>query len=893
MADVERSVRIAFEGDDQISPVIDTINGKITGFASSVQGVTGPLADMAAAVLKTEAALTALATGAIVLAVAEAGKFESQFKEITTLFDASPENVEKFRVALLNFASSSLTPLEQVGKATYEAISAGIDWTKAIDFMTVAEKLNVAGKGELQATTLALAGAINAYGGDVSKAADFSDTLFQAVKVGNITLPDLAAGLGNVASMAATAGIPFSDLNAAIAAMTSYGVPAAEAMTQVRQAIVSILAPSDEAKKTAEALGIQFDAEALKANGLQGVLQLIYEKTGGNVAQMKELIPRIEGLNAALVLGQDSGGKFADALFQMETRAGATAGAYDKMATSFENVNNKILNTLKSTLIEVGTPLLDEYAAIGAGITSIFSNLKVEVNEGTFDPLLNLVQEFGAQLAIDLKKIAEVMPEALAGVDWTELTDSIKSVGESIKGLFAAAFGDVDLTTAEGLQSAIQKIVDGVSALTNVTAGILQSWTPFIEGLAKAAEEFTKMSPEAQKTAGGVLGFGQAIDKILNQVDIFTGALKFLGGAFVLLGASQIPATITGLTALVPMIASAVGALGPFGAVVTAIGTSWVLDKVLSLTVPEWDKHRDAVNENVLALHDGSDMLDGLTSSAEEAVPKISATAQSVAGLTESLKEMPAEKSVQIEATGAALTKSEIDEIVEAFAAVGDKKEISITAKTDTAEVGNEIAKVGDIVLTEFPDGVIILTQTKPDTASITSTKDAINKDLPPQKIMEIMIQGDIDVQLASIKATADVVQKSLEWEAKVDIAEIEAMAKTLQELSKNTADMFASAGDTIVGLSSALKGVNAPDILELMQAEQAIQQALAESQISMNTAQIEYMKAKTLALSQGQGMITISADGLQVELEMVLQKIIQLTQIKANEEGLAFLLGV
>jgi hypothetical protein len=55
----------------------------------------------------------------------------------------------------------------------------------------------------------------------------------------------------------------------------------------------------------------------------------------------------------------------------------------------------------------------------------------------------------------------------------------------------------------------------------------------------------------------------------------------------------------------------------------------------------------------------------------------------------------------------------------------------------------------------------------------------------------------------------------------------------------------------------------------------------------------MDYIRARTDALNRGDGMITINATGLEPELELVLHKIIELTQIKANEEGLAFLLGV
>ena len=270
MADVERSVRIAFEGDDRISQVIDSINGKLDSFAGSVRGVTEPLAAMSAAVLKTEAALGAMAVGGIVLAVNEAGKFDTVFREITTLFEAAPEDVDGYRNALLNFATSSLSPLEQVGKATYEAISAGIDWTKSIEFMTQAEQLNVAGKGNLEATTKLLAGALNAYGDEVTDVGDYNDILFQGVKLGNITLQDFSSSLGQVIGIAAGAKVPFDALVAAVSALTAYGVPAEQAITGIKAAIAGIISPTDQARQVAKDLGIEFNAESLASKGLSG-----------------------------------------------------------------------------------------------------------------------------------------------------------------------------------------------------------------------------------------------------------------------------------------------------------------------------------------------------------------------------------------------------------------------------------------------------------------------------------------------------------------------------------------------------------------------------------------------------------------------------------------------
>ena len=55
-------------------------------------------------------------------------------------------------------------------------------------------------------------------------------------------------------------------------------------------ATIAIISLSPKAK-LAEELGIQFNAEALRAKGLQGVLKDVVKATGGNIQKMNELVP--------------------------------------------------------------------------------------------------------------------------------------------------------------------------------------------------------------------------------------------------------------------------------------------------------------------------------------------------------------------------------------------------------------------------------------------------------------------------------------------------------------------------------------------------------------------------------------------------------------------------
>lgn len=56
---------------------------------------------------------------------------------------------------------------------------------------------------------------------------------------------------------------------------------------------------------------------------------------------------------------------------------------------------------------------------------------------------------------------------------------------------------------------------------------------------------------------------------------------------------------------------------------------------------------------------------------------------------------------------------------------------------------------------------------------------------------------------------------------------------------------------------------------------------------------QIDLLEAKRLAIESGEGLININSTGLEPALEMIMWEIMAKVQLKANEDGAAFLLGV
>ena len=214
MADLEKIVKIIFAGEDtDLSKTVANVGSSIEGLADKVGTATQPLADLTDAVLKIDLILAGFAAGALVLATTQAGTFGDSFKEISTLITAPADELEDFKDDVLDYAKQSGFAFESVTKATYDIISASGDWEDSLVLLTGAEKLSIAGRGELDTTTKLLVTSLNAYGKSAEDAGDFSDILFSTVKSGVTNLTDLGGSLGNVTGLAASAGVPFTDLN--------------------------------------------------------------------------------------------------------------------------------------------------------------------------------------------------------------------------------------------------------------------------------------------------------------------------------------------------------------------------------------------------------------------------------------------------------------------------------------------------------------------------------------------------------------------------------------------------------------------------------------------------------------------------------------------------------
>ena len=875
MADLAKTVSIIFQGDDKMSPSIQAVDSRLSSLGRSIDSAVGPLANLGTAILAADAAILALVGATFTRAIQEAGKFGGAFGEITTLIDDTGAPIKEFREEVLAYSVDSVKSIEQINQAIYNAVSAGVDYKDSIDFVNVAEQLSVAGRSDLNDTTKVLVSTLNAYGAKTSEATRYSDIMFTTVRLGQTTMSELYTSLAQVTGLAAGAGIPFETLSAAVAALTVSGLPTSRAITGLKAAISNIIKPTSEAEETAKGLGIQFNSTALQTKGLEGVLWDAWAATGGNIDQMSKLFGSVEGLNAVLVLASDKTGKFKDALKAMDESAGATAVAYRKVVDEFDNLNQKLKNSITAALVGIGEELMPAYGEVATALSELFKGVKISIDDDVFLPILQAFKDMGLDVGQIIKDIAHDLPEAFKLVDWSDLVRALRDVTDGIKDLFA----DTDSTD---LAESIQRVVDSMATLTDLTRGMIQVFGPFGSAILKVLDGVNSLDGANKALVGNLSGAALAY-KTFGPV---VGTVFFLIGQDSEFMSWTVTNSFNAINNGMNAIKVAVLSLATVFAHASQ-GMAELLDYIPGLDMSDAlirTSERVKILDDLLAeansdLVQSSDKLINSLTGVDAGTKTAEASSSKYRGALERLTQ---------EAQGSA---KEVDALGGKMAAIPDKKDITIAAKADEKSITDAWGMVTEIL----PDGSTLITNIglKTNQDNLDATKKKIDEVAPAKKEAEIQLKLDE----ARIKEQSAIIQKSMEWKAKVDIAQIEADAEKIKAIFSTVGEEFKASTEVSIAGLEAISGMNSSsqswDLMRLMDRETSIRESLVESQKKLMEAQAKEMSARAEAIKRGDAAIKIDGTGLAPELEAIMYSLIKNIQIRANAEGAKFLVGL
>jgi len=946
MADVKKTVEIVFGATDEMSSKMSGMIGKFGDFSSTVAGGTKTL-------LKFEAGVAAAGGAMAATAIVAAGKFHDSFAEITTLVDAPKKSIAALKAEILSYGASSTQSLQDVTSATYSALSAGTDYKDITAALTGAEKLAVAGNASMNESVKLLSGTMNAYGADVSQTSKYSDTFFQTVKLGVTTIPELTASLSQVTPVSAQLGISINEVGAAMADMTAKGTPTAQAATQLKALLLALVKPSVGSAKAMKDMGINFSLAEIKAHGLSGVLDQLQKATGGSAEKLNLLIPSSEGAAAAAQLLANNSEKYRLKLDSINSSMGSTDIAFKKMGDNFSLHNQRLLNSINTTLVRVGSDLLPAYGSVADAVAGVFAAFGTAIDGGALTAITTQVQSWSEGLVQFLQDAAKNLPTALSLVDFQPFLDAIGGVGTALGGMF----GNTDTQGAQGLADLIQTIIDGMTGFVHVTEGIFSALGILADGVLLAVDVWNSLNGSFQTVLGTIGGMSIVFSSLAPVIGVVTTSL------------ASMVSGMEGMSKSSSMLTKTLGRVGLAGAFIAAGEAGYSFGTFI-------EKHLSQSTKN--AMQDFIGVIDrmtgGLISNADAAkaygndssgydkatksiaingtaIRKTAAEMRSMmdtankAGISESdyAARMAEVSANALESAGSTRTATDatklatkavagyIDVIgqngfiksvrnatnatkgyIRVTGADGTVKTLKIATAAEIkhgAEIdkkagqlrlmGAEISKANDVTKQYIKivgsDGGVSY-QNNPFYVAGKAAKNAVSE---IKKLDVAVAKNKLEAQKLRLewdKQRNQTIVKTLQIKSKVDIAQIQADSKAVtaafDSINVGLKTSGALLGNMFGALAKPTSSWKQFAIEDAIRKEQNIREREVKSQEDLNKSIIEMNKAKAERMRNNVNpVLTVSAPDLSVELELVLLKILEKLQIKGNASGMDMLL--
>lgn len=447
------------------------------------QGTNGWVQSLSS--VRVQVGAAAAGMGAMVYAGAGLLRFYAQYRQqiaaIDSITNMSRAQLQGMSDDVRALAVTMGRDATESASALNDALSSGVAEADGIEVLGLATKAAIAG---LTQTATAMQGGlaiVNAYGEGIDNLELRFDQMFLAVRDGVVSFEELSRFIGDALPSARAAGVGFDEVAAAIARMTVAGIRAPQATTALKGAINALAAPTPEAAKQMEALGISW-------RGLTGTLEDI-AALDLNIADLRALVPDVEARTAVMSLTQDIGAMRAQ-VEAMRGASGAMEEAYAKFADTPQAEIDKFSaswSELKLQLGEAATAFLP-IVELARGAITTFNQLP--------DPVRNVAAAITvvatALLAARAAKLALMNPMALllGHLSATPAAAGAAASGMSTVGTAATSLIPKLRTLADVAKLAKGGLVIGVAGWTGSNLVELYDSIKAIRDLEKAQADY-------------------------------------------------------------------------------------------------------------------------------------------------------------------------------------------------------------------------------------------------------------------------------------------------------------------------------------------------------------------------------------------------------------------
>ena len=394
-----------------------------------LQGAQKALANFNNFAVEVGRAAAAAISAVAVVSVREAAQFESSFAKIQGLVGLSAQEVEALEAAAMRIGPAYGQSVNEAAEALFFITSAGLRGADATDVLEASAIGAAVGLGDMAALANAATAAMNTYGVEVVSGTDAVDFFAEAVRLGQFAPEELAASLGRILPVASEMNIGLDETLGLIAGLTKGGLNASESVTGIRAAMNAFLKPTTEATELLAQYGLSTSdvSDSIENNGFLATMVSLRETFGPNEDGFNRLIGSQEGLNAVLSLTGSNLEDNIGIIGQMTDGVGILDDAFAITSETAEFKFNKGMETMKASLINIGSELLDRLLPY-LDRFQIFMEENGPQIEEVFDTIFGAVEAVAGKLG----ELADaVMPSIMDLINNEQFQENVQKLGEN------------------------------------------------------------------------------------------------------------------------------------------------------------------------------------------------------------------------------------------------------------------------------------------------------------------------------------------------------------------------------------------------------------------------------------------------------------------------------
>ena len=373
------------------------------------------------------AGVGALAVG-LGKSVGVAADFEQSMAKVKAITGATGDSFSGLEQLAKDLGSSTSFSASQAAEGIQFLGMAGLSTDEIMTALPSTLNLASAGAMDLGSAADIASNIMSGMGLQADDLTHVVDGLAQASRKSNTDVTQLGEGFKYVATTSSQAGLDFDQTTAALGMLANAGLQASMGGTSLNSALIQMLKPSDEAKKAAERLGLQFTDNEGKVRPLVEITKDL-EDANVSAKDMVVLFGRQGGRAMGALKQQGS-----EALAGLETSLRGAGGVAQEMAET-----------------QMGT-----FQGALKGLSSATEGLMISVGEKLLPVLTDLVKE-------------SIIPAVQSFNSWIgsigRLNISLKVIGDSIVKFATGAFKVVDaIFTDPNYRTKFMKTINGVFA---------------------------------------------------------------------------------------------------------------------------------------------------------------------------------------------------------------------------------------------------------------------------------------------------------------------------------------------------------------------------------------------------------------------------------------------